>query len=203
MGKNKKKPARLFLMLLLLVGAAYFLFGDIQKGTYVEYKDFYNAVENQEITSAVIDTDKVEFQKRGDETLYYTDNPEYEGFKEKLLLAGVKVDNQVAEEDPFIYVLDVLFYVVFLGAVWFGAQKIMKENKDTFKVVRHTGVSFENIAGMDELKNEMSYAVDILKNPEKYKQQGIRPTKGIVLEGPPGNGKTLFAKALAHSAAEG
>ncbi len=200
MGKNKKKISRILLLLLLIAGLAYLLLGDTENGTYVNYTDFYTSVENQEIESAVIGTDSVEFQKYNDETLYYTDNPEYEGFKEKLLLAGVKVDNLAAEEDPLLYILDVLFYIVFLGAVWFVSQKIIKEHRDTFKVVRHTGVSFEDIAGMEELKNEMSYAVDILKNPEKYKQQGIRPTKGIILEGPPGNGKTLFAKALAQEA---
>ncbi len=200
MRKNKKKTSRILLLLLLIAGVAYLLLGDAEKGTYVSYTEFYESVESQEIESAVIDTDRVEFQKYGDETLYYTDNPEYEGFKEKLLLAGVKVDNQATEEDPLIYVLDVLFYIVFLGAVWFVSQKFMKEHRDTFKVVRHTGVTFSDIAGMEELKNEMSYAVDILKNPEKYKQQGIRPTKGIILEGPPGNGKTLFAKALAQEA---
>ena len=200
MGKNKKKTSRIFLLLLLIAGITYLLFGDAEKGTYVSYTEFYEAVEAQKIESAVIDTDKVEFQKYDDEEIYYTDNPEYDGFKEKLLLAGVKVENLATEEDTLIYILDVLFYVVFLGAVWFVSQKFMKEHKDSFKVVRHTGVSFKDIAGMDELKNEMSYAVDILKNPEKYKQQGIRPTKGIILEGPPGNGKTLFAKALAQEA---
>ena len=200
MGKNKKKASRIFLLLLIIAGIAYLLFGDTEKGTYVSYTDFYEAVEAQEIESAVIDTDRVEFKKYADEITYYTDNPEYDGFKEKLLLAGVKVENLATEEDPLIYILDVLFYVVFLGAVWFVSQKFMKEHKDSFKVVRNTGVSFKDIAGMEELKNEMSYAVDILKNPEKYKQQGIRPTKGIILEGPPGNGKTLFAKALAQEA---
>ena len=200
MGKNKKKTSRILLLLLLIAGIAYLLFGDAEKGTYVSYTEFYEAVEAQKIESAVIDTDKVEFQKYDDEEIYYTDNPEYDGFKEKLLLAGVKVENLATEEDTLIYILDVLFYVVFLGAVWFISQKFVKEHKDSFKVVRHTGVSFKDIAGMDELKNEMSYAVDILKNPEKYKQQGIRPTKGIILEGPPGNGKTLFAKALAQEA---
>lgn len=200
MGKNKKKTSRILLLLLIIAGIAYLLFGDEEKGTYVSYADFYEAVEVQEIESAVIDTDRVEFKKYADEITYYTDNPEYDGFKEKLLLAGVKVENLATEEDPLIYILDVLFYVVFLGAVWFVSQKFMKEHKDSFKVVRHTGVSFKDIAGMEELKNEMSYAVDILKNPEKYKQQGIRPTKGIILEGPPGNGKTLFAKALAQEA---
>lgn len=200
MGKNKKKTSRILLLLLIIAGIAYLLFGDEEKGTYVSYADFYEAVEAQKIESAVIDTDRVEFKKYADEITYYTDNPEYDGFKEKLLLAGVKVENLATEEDPLIYILDVLFYVVFLGAVWFVSQKFMKEHKDSFKVVRHTGVSFKDIAGMEELKNEMSYAVDILKNPEKYKQQGIRPTKGIILEGPPGNGKTLFAKALAQEA---
>ena len=200
MVKNKKKTSRILLLLLIIAGIAYLLFGDEEKGTYVSYADFYEAVEAQKIESAVIDTDRVEFKKYADEITYYTDNPEYDGFKEKLLLAGVKVENLATEEDPLIYILDVMFYVVFLGAVWFVSQKFMKEHKDSFKVVRHTGVSFKDIAGMDELKNEMSYAVDILKNPEKYKQQGIRPTKGIILEGPPGNGKTLFAKALAQEA---
>ena len=200
MGKNKNKTSRILLLLLIIAGIAYLLFGDEEKGTYVSYADFYEAVEAQKIESAVIDTDRVEFKKYADEITYYTDNPEYDGFKEKLLLAGVKVENLATEEDPLIYILDVMFYVVFLGAVWFVSQKFMKEHKDSFKVVRHTGVSFKDIAGMDELKNEMSYAVDILKNPEKYKQQGIRPTKGIILEGPPGNGKTLFAKALAQEA---
>lgn len=200
MVKNKKKTSRILLLLLIIAGIAYLLFGDEEKGTYVSYADFYEAVEAQKIESAVIDTDRVEFKKYADEITYYTDNPEYDGFKEKLLLAGVKVENLATEEDPLIYILDVMFYVVFLGAVWFVSQKFMKEHKDSFKVVRHTGVSFKDIAGMEELKNEMSYAVDILKNPEKYKQQGIRPTKGIILEGPPGNGKTLFAKALAQEA---
>ena len=200
MVKNKKKTSRILLLLLIIAGIAYLLFGDEEKGTYVSYADFYEAVEAQKIESAVIDTDRVEFKKYADEITYYTDNPEYDGFKEKLLLAGVKVENLATEEDPLIYILDVMFYVVFLGAVWFVSQKFMKEHKDSFKVVRHTGVSFKDIAGMDELKNEMSYAVDILKNPEKYNQQGIRPTKGIILEGPPGNGKTLFAKALAQEA---
>lgn len=200
MVKNKKKTSRILLLLLIIAGIAYLLFGDEEKGTYVSYADFYEAVEAQKIESAVIDTDRVEFKKYADEITYYTDNPEYDGFKEKLLLAGAKVENLATEEDPLIYILDVMFYVVFLGAVWFVSQKFMKEHKDSFKVVRHTGVSFKDIAGMDELKNEMSYAVDILKNPEKYKQQGIRPTKGIILEGPPGNGKTLFAKALAQEA---
>jgi cell division protease FtsH len=71
-------------------------------------------------------------------------------------------------------------------------------NQKNFKVTKHTKVTFDDIAGMDGLKKDMRQIVDILKNPEEYKLKGIRQTKGIIFEGSPGNGKTLFAKALAE-----
>jgi cell division protease FtsH len=67
-----------------------------------------------------------------------------------------------------------------------------------FKIVRHTNIKFDDIAGMDDLKQEMKKVVEVLKNPKEYESKGIRQIKGIILEGPPGNGKTLFAKALAE-----
>ena len=62
MVKNKKKTSRILLLLLIIAGIAYLLFGDEEKGTYVSYADFYEAVEAQKIESAVIDTDRVELQ---------------------------------------------------------------------------------------------------------------------------------------------
>jgi len=90
-----------------------------------------------------------------------------------------------------------MFYLFFFGIIIFTIVKVVKSTGENFKVIKHTNIKFDDIAGMDELKNEMSKTVEILKNPKKYKEKGIRPTKGIILEGPPGNGKTLFAKALA------
>ena len=64
MGKNKKKTSRILLLLLLIAGIAYLLFEDAEKGTYVSYTEFYEAVEAQKIESAVIDIDKVESWRR-------------------------------------------------------------------------------------------------------------------------------------------
>ena len=187
MAKSQKKGLQFILFLALAAGILFLVFGEENNANYISYIEFNEAVQNEEIESVTIETDRVEFQKYNDEELYYTDNPEYEGFKEKLLLAGVQVTNNQTAEDPLMYVLDILFYVIFLVAVWIGSKKLIEATRNNFKVIRHTGTRFSDIAGMDQLKHEMTYAVDILKNPGKYKQMGIRPTKGIILEGPPGN----------------
>ena len=93
-----------------------------------------------------------------------------------------------------------LFYLIFFGMIAFGATKFIKMNGETFKVVKRTNIKFEDIAGMDDLKKEMMKIVEILKDPKEFREKGIRQVKGIILEGAPGNGKTLFAKALANEA---
>jgi cell division protease FtsH len=62
------------------------------------------------------------------------------------------------------------------------------------------GVSFEDVAGIDEVENELVELVDFLKNPEKYQKLGAMIPRGVLLEGPPGTGKTLLARAVAGEA---
>jgi cell division protease FtsH len=63
-----------------------------------------------------------------------------------------------------------------------------------------SNVTFKDVAGISEVKEELTEIVDFLKNPEKYKAFGIKLPKGVLLVGPPGVGKTLIAKALAGEA---
>jgi cell division protease FtsH len=83
-----------------------------------------------------------------------------------------------------------------------GAGGMMAIGKSRAKVMleKSTGVTFADVAGVDEAKEELQEVVDFLKNPERYGRLGARIPKGVLLVGPPGTGKTLLARALAGEA---
>jgi cell division protease FtsH len=108
---------------------------------------------------------------------------------------------------------DVLMIVLYAGALVFmvymltrsqqqgqGNSKMMDFGKSRASVVTDSKVRFDDIAGLEEEKEELEEIVDFLKNPGKYARVGARIPKGILLVGPPGTGKTLMAKAIAGEA---
>ncbi|MCA1926707.1 MAG: ATP-dependent zinc metalloprotease FtsH, partial [Thiobacillus sp.] len=98
-------------------------------------------------------------------------------------------------------------------AVWFflfrrfaekqgmGGLMILGKSRAKVYVEKDTGVTFADVAGVDEAKAELAEVVDFLKNPQEYDRLGARIPKGVLLVGPPGTGKTLLAKAVAGEAA--
>jgi cell division protease FtsH len=114
------------------------------------------------------------------------------------------------------FVRDLLSWVVpaaVIFAVWFflfrkfaerqGMGGFMSIGKSRAKVYveRDTGVNFQDVAGVDEAKEELREIVDFLKSPQEYGRLGARIPKGVLLVGPPGTGKTLLARAVAGEAA--
>ena len=168
--------------------------------TPMAYQEFAAKVAQQQVDEAQISQDGVFFTLKDDEThaLYRTDNPDSPDLKERLLVGGAQVTSSADAGDVVDTLINLLLDAFILGTFGIAIYKLASYSRNTFKVVRKTGVTFDDVAGMDSLKREMRQVVGVLKDPAAARRLGMRPVKGIVLEGPPGNGKTLFAKALAQ-----
>ena len=90
--------------------------------------------------------------------------------------------------------------IVVLFILLFKMQGLGEKGKVYGVDENKTDVTFDDVAGLDEEKNEMIEIVDFLKNPQKYQQMGAKIPRGILLYGKPGTGKTLIAKAIAGEA---
>tara|TARA_Y100000034_G_scaffold136999_1_gene218198 strand:- start:13063 stop:14877 length:1815 start_codon:yes stop_codon:yes gene_type:complete len=102
----------------------------------------------------------------------------------------------------FNVVFIVLVFWMIRGAMGKGKGGVLSFGKSTHKLVNleTSSVSFEDVQGIDQAKEELVEIVDFLKNPEKYSKLGAKIPKGALLVGPPGVGKTLLAKAVAGEA---
>ncbi len=97
-------------------------------------------------------------------------------------------------------ILPIVFLIVLISSVYLFSGKAMTKGKNfvlSSKTINQN-ISFEDIGGQETAKNELSEALDFVKNSDEMKSLGIRPLKGILLNGPPGTGKTLLAKAAAQ-----
>ncbi len=198
-----RKNTFLYAVIIFILGIAGFLiakpefiFGNNQ--VYVPYSSFYSNVEQHHVQNVKISGDKITFIDAATGCTGYTDNPDSPLLKEFLMRNGVEVTVEKDFEKIFSMIMDILFYLIFFGAIFIVFKKFISPN--TFKVVRKTGVKFDDVVGMDRLKKDMTQVMQIMQHPGEYAKKGIRMPKGILLEGEPGNGKTLFAKALAGEA---
>ena len=185
------------LILILFAAGGYFAWEHFSaQKTYMPYNQFYNLVERGQVNTAVIKKDSIEFSCEGKE--FKTENPDSPLLHEYLLQNSVSVTVEKDSTEIFNLIFDLIFYVFFFGLIILVFRKFISPN--TFKVVHKTGVKFDDVVGMDNLKRDMTQVMKIMQNPAAYAAKGIRMPKGILLEGEPGNGKTLFAKALAGEA---
>ena len=124
--------------------------------------------------------------------------------------AGFKLTTSTdPSSSPFLlFLINILPMVIIVGVGFYLITKQMGSGSKSMDFGRskarlsggETKVTFKDVAGLEEEKEEMSELIDFLKNPKKFQKMGARIPKGVLLVGPPGTGKTLLAKAVAGEA---
>ncbi len=183
----------------------------------VSYSKFKRLISEGKITSVVVSTNFLKgYEKiKGQTTEPLFPNSVYRTPRvdDKNLIDFLEQNNvEIIAENENTFLMNLLSWilpsVVFVG-IWLWAMKkmgqgsgIMTLGKNKAKIVAQTdvGVTFQDVAGQDEAKQELQEILEFLRNPERFTRLGAKIPKGVLLVGPPGTGKTLLAKAVAGEA---
>ena len=220
MNDNKKRgmsgvPFIIFVVLVL--GILWYMGRVQQQGQEITYAVFEEAIEDNLVDEVYISQNKtaptgvvaISMKESGDvKRVYVSDVNEVQDFlkenKYPYRLGNIKEDSWVmtAVLPALIVVVGIFLLFMLMNRQGGGNAKAMNFGKSRARMSgpEDKKVTFANVAGLKEEKEELEEIVDFLKAPKKYIQVGARIPKGVLLEGPPGTGKTLLAKAVAGEA---
>lgn len=202
-----------WVVLFLLILALFNLFSGGQQAmsqSEISYSDFVRSVDAGEVESVTLDGEKVQFTAANGQQ-YVTIQPAGSDLTDRLLAANVNVVAEPQEQSGFSAVLMTFLPFLLLIGVWIyfmnrmqggGRGGAMGFGKSRAKLLteKHGRVTFDDVAGIDEAKEELEEIVEFLRNPQKFSRLGGKIPKGALLVGPPGTGKTLLARAIAGEA---
>ena len=196
---------------LLLVASIFSGPSDPAKG--ISYSSFRDKVEAGEVKSVAIAPERISGKLQNDETFVTVPIPGDTSLYPLLDEKGVDVQGKAEEQPsllliliyqalPFLLILGIAFFVLRQMQKGGGAGGAMGFGKSKAKLLteKHGKVTFEDVAGIDEAREELQEIVEFLKDPLKFSRLGGKIPKGALLVGSPGTGKTLLARAIAGEA---
>ncbi len=176
----------------------------------VTYSEFIARIDNNQVSRVTIDGERVIFVG-SDGQQYSTIRPDDASLMQRLLDAEVPIEARPQQQSGFLSTLMLWLPFLLLIGVWIyfmnrmqggGRGGAMGFGKSKAKLLteKHGRVTFDDVAGIDEAKDELEEIVEFLRNPQKFSRLGGKIPKGALLVGPPGTGKTLLARAIAGEA---
>ena len=179
----------------------------------ITYSSFRDKVEAGEVKSVAIAQERITGKLQNDETFVTVPIPNdtslYPLLDEKGVVVAAKAEEQpslllllIYQALPFLLILGIAFIVLRQMQKGGGASGAMGFGKSKAKLLteKHGKVTFDDVAGIDEARDELQEIVEFLKDPQKFSRLGGKIPKGALLVGSPGTGKTLLARAIAGEA---
>ena len=175
------------------------------------YSDVYDKVQSGQLQDAVIQGNELKGHLKNSKDEFHTILPaNYEDLLKAMVVAKVNVSVKPEQNNfllpllinvgPFVLIILVWFFM--LRQMQSGGNKALSFGKSRARLLsmQQKKVTFKDVAGVDEAKEELKEIIEYLREPQKFQKLGGRIPKGVLLVGPPGTGKTLLARAVAGEA---